>query len=69
MNLLVLGMCDRDRKYFLAVTKKLNLHIIFLQTQQSDYGLYEQIEDHSFYDFIRVSDPVYQGDLKQHNVC
>ena len=70
VNLLALGKClIGDRKYFLAVTKKLNLHISFLQTQQSDYGLYEQIEDHSSYVFIWVSDLVYQVDLKQHNVC
>ena len=40
-----------DGKYFLAVIKKLNLHISFLETQRSDYGPCEQIDDHSSYVF------------------
>ena len=43
---------DRGWKIFLAVIKRLNLHISFLLTRRSDHGLYEQIDDHSSYVFI-----------------
>ena len=44
---------DRGWKIFFGSNKRLNLHISFLLTQRSDYGLYEEIDDHSSYVFTR----------------
>ena len=38
--------------FFGSNKKKLNLHISFLLTQRSDYGLYDQIDNHPSYVFI-----------------